>query len=487
MNRINLARNTTFYTGALTFQKILAFFYFWFISNNLLADQLGQYVFALSFTTMFSIFIDLGLSPILTREAAKNPAMANTYLKNVIGVKLPLSLLTLIAAWLTIYFSGKPPAVQLLVYLASFIMLLDSFSLSGWVIFRSRHNLSYESVITVFVQLIIFILGLIALKLSGQVKYLLAGLLVASLFNLAMVTLLLKFKLKFSLRPSYDSAVIRHFLSILPAFALAGIFVKIYNTSDSVLLSYLDSDAAVGYFAVPAKVVYAFQQIIPAAFAAVIFPTFSYYYAHSQTLLKQTFERAFVYLTIVSWPIAIGLITVLPQAVAMIWPDYLAVVPCFYVMISALPFIFLAFPTGYLLNSCDRQNQTTLNRGIITVLAVVLNIILIPRLSFFGAGLTFFVTNFFLLLLDFYWVRNVIKLSYRFLLVVTLKTLLACAAMVAGIWLVRPYFGLMIEVALGAGIYFVCLYALKGLNLREMAGFFSQSGTEPQDLNNSSL
>src|SRR3989338_8728064 len=82
-----LARNTTYYTGAMTIQKILAFIYFWFISNNLFPAQLGQYIFALSFTTLFSIFVDLGLSPILIREAAKNQAQANLYLKNVLGLK----------------------------------------------------------------------------------------------------------------------------------------------------------------------------------------------------------------------------------------------------------------------------------------------------------------------------------------------------------------------------------------------------------------
>ena len=80
MQKANLAKNTTYYTVALTVQKILAFIYFWLISNSLLPGNLGQYVFALSFSTLFSIFIDLGLSSILTREAAKSKEQANSYL-----------------------------------------------------------------------------------------------------------------------------------------------------------------------------------------------------------------------------------------------------------------------------------------------------------------------------------------------------------------------------------------------------------------------
>ena len=468
MKIVNLAKNTTFFTGALTLQKVLSFIYFWFISNTLLAEQLGQYVFALSFTTMFSIFVDLGLSPVLTREASKDHRQANIYLKNVLALKIPLSVITVLAAWVVIYFSGKPANVQLLVFLASFIMLLDSFSLSFWVIFRSLQNMLYESIATILVQIIIFTLGLTALKLSGQVKYLIMALVVASVFNFCLSFSLLKFKLKFSLWPRFDKKIISNFLKILPAFAIAGFFVKVYNTSDSILLSYLGSDQAVGLYAVPAKVVYAFQQVIPAAFSAVIFPAFSYYYANSKKMLELTFERAFTYLSIISWPIAIGIFVLIPQIIYRIWPAYSTVIPCFYVMVLAVPFIFLAFPTGYLLNSCDRQNNTTINRGIITALAVILNIILIPRLSFYGAGITFLITNFVLLFMDLFWVNKVINLNYLKLFKVTAKSIISALVMAVAIILVSPYFGLFLEVPFGGLIYFLSLYILRGFDFNEI-------------------
>ena len=53
MSERTLARNTTYFTSALTVQKILSFIYFWFISSRLFPDQLGQYVFALSFASLF--------------------------------------------------------------------------------------------------------------------------------------------------------------------------------------------------------------------------------------------------------------------------------------------------------------------------------------------------------------------------------------------------------------------------------------------------
>ena len=474
MSEPSLTKNTTYYTIALTIQKILAFIYFWLISNALFPEQLGKYVFALSFTTLFSIFVDLGLSPVLTREASKDKKSSNLYLQNVLGIKIPLTIIALVAAWLTINLSNKPDDVRLLVYLASFIMALDSFSLSFWVIFRSRQILKYESLATIVVQLIIFVLGIIALKTSGQVKYLISALLVASIFNFLVSIILLKIKLKFSLKPRLDKDTIKYFLKIVPAFAIAGIFIKIYNTSDSVLLSYLDSDEAVGFFAIPAKVVYALQQIIPAAFAAVIFPAFSYYYKNSKTQLQKTFTKAFNYLTIISLPLAAGLIATIPEVMKTVWPEYLAVIPTFYAMALAIPFIFLAFPTGYLLNACDRQKNTTINRGLITFLAVVLNLILIPRLSYFGAGLTFLATNFVLLFLDLIWVRKIITFENKIILKTVLKSTASALTMILLIILIKPYFNLLIIIPFGVMVYFGSLLLLKGFRISEASEIFNK-------------
>ena len=468
MPQARLARNTSLITGALTVQKVLSFIYFWFISNNLFPDQLGQYVFALSFTALFSIFIDLGLSPVLTREASKNTAQANTLLKNVMALKIPLALITLSLTWLFITISGKQVDVRMLVYLASFITLLDSFSVSFWVTFRAHHNVTYESIATILIQIIIFTIGVIALKTSGQVIGLVVALLVASIFNFFFGLTLLKTKLGYSLRPEWNPVIVRQLLALIPAFALAGVFLKIYNSADSVLLGFLVGDVAVGHFAIPAKVVTSLAQIIPGAFAAVMYPMFSYAYANQNTTLTQTFTRACTYLLIISLPLTVGIITLLPQAMSLVWPAYLDVIPNFFIMTLALPFIFLAFPTGYLLNATNRQGKNTMNRGVMTALAIILNLILIPRYGFLGAGITFLATSVVVLGLDFYWTRKVIEIETKKIGLVILKSAVSILGMTLLLLGLREQLHLLLLIPLGAITYFVILFGLKGFSLHDL-------------------
>jgi len=79
-----LTQNTTYYTAALVFQKILAFVYFAFLARGLGVEDLGKYAFAFSFTTLFSVFVDVGMSSVLTREIAKDRSRAKEVLSNLL-------------------------------------------------------------------------------------------------------------------------------------------------------------------------------------------------------------------------------------------------------------------------------------------------------------------------------------------------------------------------------------------------------------------
>ena len=73
-----ITANTSFFMVALIFQKLLSFVYFTILARSLGAEGIGQYFFAISFATMFSVLIDLGLSPVLIREVSKDEGNGRT-------------------------------------------------------------------------------------------------------------------------------------------------------------------------------------------------------------------------------------------------------------------------------------------------------------------------------------------------------------------------------------------------------------------------
>ncbi|MFA5133589.1 MAG: flippase [Patescibacteria group bacterium] len=425
-----IIKNTVLFTAALILQKIVSFAYFLYLSSRLAPELLGSYVWALSFTTLFSIGMDLGLSPILTRDVAKDDQNDEKYLRNMLGIKLPLIIITLIACYTVLFVTKSDWQVRFLVIGASAVMTFDALSLIFYSFLRAKQQLRYESAGIIGFQLITFLGGVILLTVTGNIVFVMLSLALASFVSFIYSAFVVKFKYKYSLRPAYDKNVYKYFLRLAPAFALSGIFVRIYNVSDSVILGYVKDNAAVGLYSIPAKIVTAFQSLIPGALQATIYPSMSNFFATSKEKLRLLFEKSFNYLGLISIPLALGLYMIAEQAIQKIWPSYMAAVPTFKIMSLALPFVFLAFPTGLMLRACDKHLANTINRGIITAFSVILNLILIPSFGILGAGITFFVVNFLLLILDLVFIRKIINHNFMRTAWYFLRVMLAGAGMV---------------------------------------------------------
>lgn len=472
MPQLGVAKNTTYFTLALVLQKTLSFIYFYFLSNGISQEPFGRYVFALSYASLFSIFIDLGMTSILIRESSRNPDKANDYLKNIISVKFILSIITIAILVFFIHVSGKPAQVRNLVYLASIIMLFDTFTMSFWGIFRSQQNMFYESTATIFVQIIIFIFGFSALYFTHNIIFIMMALVLASIFNFSYSIFLLKIKLHYSLAPIFNVSVIKHFLILMPAFALSGIFIKIYNASDSVLLGFLSSDTAVGFYAVPTKTITSLAQIIPSAFAAAVFPVFSYYYKNSSENLKKTFLASFSYLIMISIPLTGGLILLIPKILKTIWKPYIGVAETFIIMSFAIPFIFLAFATGYFLLACDRQKNNTFHRGIQAGLSLLMNFLLIPSYSYLGSGITFLIVNIVVFALDMIIVQRALKLKFSDISNILTKSLFACIIMLGIAYILLQYIHFILVIIISAIIYFTLIFIFKAMQLADIKNYF---------------
>ena len=123
-----ITSNTTWYLLALVLQKLMSFVYFTLLARHLGAEFLGQYYFAISFATMFSVAMDFGLSTVLIREVAKKQFEVEKLFQQIFSLKIILSLITalVIIALDLLLFSSD--AVRPLIYLTSLIVLIDSFT-----------------------------------------------------------------------------------------------------------------------------------------------------------------------------------------------------------------------------------------------------------------------------------------------------------------------------------------------------------------------
>ncbi|MCD4693833.1 oligosaccharide flippase family protein, partial [bacterium] len=235
----NIAKNTSYLTFALVIQKIISFTYFTLLARNLGAENLGKYYFAISFVTIFGVFIDLGLINVLTREIAKKKDDAEKLLGSIITIKLPLAILALISVILAINILNYPSLIKNLVYLASICMIADSFTNTFFAVARGFHNLLFESISSVLFQLIVMALGLTAVYMGMNLVWIMGAMVLASVFNFSYSLIVIWKKIKIKIKLNLDKPLIKAIINLSIPFGLFALFQRFYMYFDSVLLSIL--------------------------------------------------------------------------------------------------------------------------------------------------------------------------------------------------------------------------------------------------------
>jgi O-antigen/teichoic acid export membrane protein len=467
----NIAKNTSYLTMALVIQKIISFTYFAILARNIGPENLGKYYFAISFTTIFSIFIDFGLINVLTREIAKRQEKAKEILGSVLAIKIVFTVFVFLAIFLSINLLNYPEITKQLVYLSSICIILDSFTMSYFGTIRAFHDLKFESFASIIFQLVVMSFGLFFLYSGYSLVFIMSALVLASLFNFIYSSLVLHFKWRISILPKFKVNLIKKLLILAIPFALYAIFQRLYMYFDTVLLSIFTGDAFVGYYQIPFKIVFALQ-FLPLAFTASLYPAMSSYWLDNKDQLVVTFERAVNYLIIISFPIAVGIIVLAGKIMLLFNTGYEEAIIPLQIIMMALIFLFVNYPIGSLLNACDKQRQNTINMAIVAFVSLALNLILIPRMQAIGASITVLVTNFLMVALGFYWVPKIIPYRPKKILVVFLKAMLSAMVMGLAVFYLKTYLNIFIVVIVGGIVYFLTMFIVRGFTREDVLSIY---------------
>ena len=464
----SIAHNTVWMTVASVGQKIISFAYFTILARNIGAENTGKYFFALSFTTIFVVLVDLGLNNVLIREGAREKSKLQTYLSSVLFAKIFLGGLSYLAVFSVINLMGYPIETKHLVYLSGLTMLFDSLHLSIYGVLRALGNLKYEALAITASQFLTLILGTTFLYLGLPLIFLVLAFTIPSFLNVCYAGAVLYRNFQIKLTPHWDKGALKFFARIAVPFALAAVFARVYSYADSILLSKLAGDVAVGWYSIPYKITYAFQ-FIPLALVAALYPKFSEYFASDKQKLALVYEQGIKYLLLVVMPIAVGIgILAKPIILSLYTPEYLNSILPLQVLLAGLVFSYISFPIGAFLNACNRQATQTAIVFFVMILNIALNFFLIPRYGVVGAAVSALAGNFVLTAWGYIIVPRIITISHWFLFKSLGQILLAASVMGAVVYLVNISFGYIIAILVGAIIYITTLFAFRALTVAQV-------------------
>jgi O-antigen/teichoic acid export membrane protein len=470
-----VAKNTAYLMTAFIGQKVLAFVYFTIVARSVGVEGAGRYFLAVSFATIFAVFLDLGLSNVLIRETAKRPDDAPKLLATAIGVKALMAGLVVALTNLVAWLLGYPGETRLMILIASLAMVVDTMHLAWYGVMRGRQNLKYEAVGVVVGQAVTLGFGGLFLWLGWPLPWLVVALLINTVWNAAWAYLNLKRRFGFSpFRISLDPKTIRFFWSVTIPFALAGIFARVYSYIDSVMLSRLADETAVGHYGVAYKITFSFQ-CLAMSFAAAVYPAMSAACVNQRERLGNLMTMSIKYLLLVVAPIITGIYVLAGPLIRVIYgPEFQGSVLPLQVLIFSLLFAFLYWPAGSLLNADDRQKANTTVMGLTMVLNIVLNAVLLPRLGAVGASWASVASNL-LLFAGAFWVvgRRVTNLDWGRVIDSSARAVAATVVMGLLVWYAHHRMALIPSILVGVISYPAALVVFRAITVKEIRSLFN--------------
>jgi O-antigen/teichoic acid export membrane protein len=120
----NLAKNTAILFISQLLSYILGFFYIIYSARYLGAEGFGILSFAIAFTGIFGVFMDLGLSTFTIREVSKDKKLANKFLGNTILIRSILSFFIFLIIVIFVNIFSYPPTIKNVIYIITLSTVL---------------------------------------------------------------------------------------------------------------------------------------------------------------------------------------------------------------------------------------------------------------------------------------------------------------------------------------------------------------------------
>jgi O-antigen/teichoic acid export membrane protein len=453
-----LAKNTTVLLVANIVTYLLGFFTTLYTARYLGVEGFGILSLALSLTGIFGVFTDLGLTTLTAREVSRDKSLANKYIANTFIIKILLALFTFGLIALVVYFLDYPETTKNVVYLITFSVIFGAFTGIFNSIFQAFEKMEYMSLniilnavlmLTGVLTVIYYGLGILALSsvyfFSGLITLLITFITYSWKFFIPKIHLDLKFW-----KPTIKEA---------SYFGISSILVVIYFYIDSVMLSIMIGNTAVGIYNAAYRLVLVLV-FIPSILVTAIFPLMSQHFESSKKLLKLEYEKSVKYLFIVSTFIFIyGFIFADKIILIMYGEGYSTSIAALQALIFVVPIIFLTYLFGNILGAVNKQRIVTIVACANVLLNVGLNLILIPKFSYIGASIATVATEGLGFILMFMYISR-----YFFKISITqniLKTVLVSILVLITVYFMKLNLNWLLAAVIGFFMYILLLYIMK--------------------------
>lgn len=463
-----LLSNTMLAFVSNTIAKFSASLLFIFVGRQIGPDAAGVFNLGITYYTILMALSTWGLEELLVREVAPRRAQSALYTLNYTAIRLMISVGLYAGLLLFLQFNlpytAETGRVLLIMSLAIFPEAVYSLLQALFVAYEELAVPTLSAMVNSVVRLGAGLYLLNSTQSVEAVAWVLPLSTAVSLlvFPLALVRLYRRYPQ--DVRARLSAAFSRRQLAFVPGFVLISVFTTLNFQIDTLLISFLMSEADIGFYGASQTILAGFL-MIPAAIRTALYPLMARYKVDDEAKLAQLYRKSLQYLTIASLPVSVAVTFVAGPIIFLVFGEAFApAVPALQWSVWALVFAVLTVPSARLMLVYNRQTQAGWLRGLGMLASVGLNLLLIPPFGIVGAATSrFLATAAFFFLAHFYVQRQLMQAD---LLRAVARPLLASVVMAAVMWLLRDVWFVW-QLLAGLGAFSVAIVLLGGITAED--------------------
>lgn len=404
---IGIARNFLYLLVSQVIYKILAFIAFILIARYLGPGGFGWFSYALSFVVLFTLITDFGVSDLLIRDVAGEiEEKKRKYIRNIATLKIVFSLIAFIVIISSVLALEDRKDMFIVITILSLSMILDSYNTFLKSIFRVFERMEYEAISILLegvfkLGLILWVIRALPVNIVFISQMFLLTSIITLVFtafaaNIRFVPLGLSFDFKFWKRL---------FINSIP-FSILILFHTINFRIDIIMLSKMATNVVTGWYSVAIRLIEPIL-VIPVVFTAAVFPVMSRLSKTSRKSLSEVYKSSIKVLILCSVFLVILLYFGARVFVPLLFgPEFIKSIFAVKILSCALVPVFLRFFLDSFVLALKRPKILLMNYTAGTFINIFLNLIFIPRFSFYGACVATIISEFIMIGFYFLWLKR---------------------------------------------------------------------------------
>ncbi len=445
------------------------------IAHHFSALGYGIYSTANNFVVFFALFADWGIGIIVQRDLlGKSTEERIEFIGNALSFRLLISLVIYGIAFFSLFFINYSSTIKT----GILILLISQFIISFGPTLMSISQVHLNTIGPTIAELAgrIFAIALVILIVvyNFNIEYTFISILVSS-FIYIVITIFSTSrlsKLTLKITPKIYKQIGKDILPI----GLAGFLGTIYFKVDSVLLSFMKTTIDVGLYSLPYKLLEV-MLTIPGIFMGLTMPILSKTFQDKDIgKLKDITNQIIGVMFTIALPMTVGVIMNAKKIILVIGGKSFAqtsTVSIFgyhlqansaealQILSIAVGLSFMSNIFGYLLIAINGQKQAFWRNLFVAIFNIVLNLIIIPTMSFIGTSATTVLSEIITLSVTYYITCKILKI--RFTIPKLEKIVISTAIMTIIIFIARNL-NIFAIVLLGVSTYALSLYLTGGID-----------------------